>query len=99
MSPADDEVIFNTTTVSGRLRISPEPSSGRQVVMILDGKPVPGAAAGDSFTISPVDRGTHSLSMQVLDATGQVLCQAPSVTFHVRQPSTQAPYPANRPKF
>ncbi|MBV8806843.1 MAG: DUF4124 domain-containing protein [Sinobacteraceae bacterium] len=98
-SPTDDQVIFNTFTVSGRLRINPEPRGNRQVVMLLDGKQMPGVASGNSFTITPVDRGTHTLGFEVLDSTGQVLCQAPNVTFHVRQPSTQAPFPANRPKF
>jgi hypothetical protein len=98
-SPGNDEVIFNTFTVSGHLSINPPPQGNRQVVMVLDGKQLPGVASGNSFSINPVDRGTHSLAFQVVDSTGQVLCQSASITFHVRQPSEQAPYPANRPKF
>ena len=98
-SPTDDSVIFNTFTVSGRLRIDPPPSGNRQVVMLLDGKQLTGVASGDSFSINPVDRGTHTLGLEVLDGAGHVLCQSKDITFHVRQPSAQAPYPANRPKF
>src|SRR5579862_7756636 len=98
-SPTDDQVIFNTFTVSGTLHIVPVPNGNRQVVMLLDGKQLTGVASFSSFSIDPVDRGTHTLAVEVLDSSGQVLCQSKNVTFHVRQPSSQAPFPANRPKF
>jgi hypothetical protein len=98
-SPGDDEVLMNTSTVNGSLHLDPLPRPGMRIAILLDGKPSGSADAGGSFTIDPIDRGTHTLSAQVLDAGGHVLCQSPSVTFHVRQPSTQAPNPANRPRF
>jgi hypothetical protein len=98
--PIPDQVYFNTFTVTARLAVTPSQRSGDQVVLTLDGKPLTNLpTSGLSFTISPVDRGSHSLQATIQDGNGQAVCQSSSVTFHVRQPSVQAPHPANRPRF
>ena len=71
--------------------------------LALDGKLLPGVPPGaTSFTISPIDRGTHTLMVSILDADGRGVCQSAGVTFHVRQPSLLAPNrrpaPASRPR-
>ena len=53
---------------------------------------------GTQFTISPVERGEHSLQALVQDSGGQVVCRTGSVTFHVHQPSVQSPTNPARPK-
>jgi hypothetical protein len=53
---------------------------------------VPGfPAQGGSFTISPIDRGQHTLQAVVQDPGGKVLCQSANVTFTVLQPSVLNP--------
>ena len=71
---------------------------GDTAVVTLDGQRVPGVPAnGGQFTISPVDRGTHSIQMVVQDSSGATVCTSPAVTFHVQQPSLQSPTRPIRP--
>ena len=97
--PVNDQMYMNTSTVTAAVSLDPAVRPGDQLVVTMDGQRSPGVPAeGGQFTISPVDRGTHSIQAVVQDARGQPVCQSPSVTFHVHQPSLLAPNPAVRPK-
>jgi hypothetical protein len=99
-SPTNDEVFTNVNTVSGSLRLEPALQAGHRIAVALDGKEIPGiSASSTTFTLSQVSRGSLTLNLQVQNSTGGVVCSSPAVTFHVRQPSAQAPRPANRPRF
>ena len=50
-----------------------------------------GKATGTQFSISPVDRGSHTLQAVVRDASGNLMCQTPGVTYNVHQPSILSP--------
>ena len=90
--PTNDQVFLNTDTVSAGTSVQPAVRPGDTVLVTMNGAPVPGVPAnGGQFTISPVDRGEHTIQMVVKDPSGTTLCSSPSVTFHVRQPSLQAP--------
>ncbi len=98
--PQNDEVFFNTQSVTARVRLEPELQSGHRLAIALDGKRVSDSYSGAEFTLSPVYRGSHTVLAVVEDArTGQAVCTTSSVTFHVRQPSDIAPNRANRPGF
>lgn len=90
--PANDQMFMNTSTVTAGISIQPAVRPGDQVIVTLDGQRLPGVPAdGGQFTISPIDRGTHSLQLVVQDGGGKSLCQSPPVTFHVHQPSLLNP--------
>jgi hypothetical protein len=90
--PTNDQVFMNTSSVNAGVTVLPTIRPGDTAVVTLDGQRVPGVpASGGQFTISPVDRGTHSIQVVIQDAQGNPVCQSPSVTFHVHQPSLQAP--------
>jgi hypothetical protein len=90
--PTEDQVYMNTSTVTAGVVVQPGVRPGDSAVVLLDGQRVPGVPVnGGQFTISPVDRGTHSIQMTVQDSSGKTVCSSPAVTFHVRQPSVQAP--------
>jgi hypothetical protein len=90
--PTADQVYQNTDTVSASTSVLPTMRPGDTVVVTMDGAPVPGVPAnGGAFTISPVDRGEHTIQMVVKDPSGNTVCSSTSVTFHVRQPSLQSP--------
>lgn len=96
--PTNDQVYMNTSTVTAGVSVQPAIRPGDTAVVTLDGQRVPGVPAnGGQFTISPVDRGTHSIQMVVQDPSGKAICSSPAVTFHVRQPSVQAPLRPVRP--
>lgn len=89
--PANDQALPNAFSVSTAWRIEPPLRSGDRVTLALDGKLLPGISpTATSHTISPIDRGTHSLVVSILDPEGKGLCQS-SITFHVHQPSLLAP--------
>ncbi len=97
-APVDDQVFLNTDTVTAGVVVQPAVRPGDQVIVTLDGLRVPGVPQeGGGFTISPVDRGTHSMLLVVQDPAGKPMCQSGAVTFHVRQPSVLAPNNPNNP--
>ena len=96
--PTNDQMFMNTSEVTAGVSIQPAVRQGDTAVVTLDGQRVPGVPAnGGQFTISPVDRGTHSIQVTVQDSTGATVCTSPSVTFHVQQPSLQSPTRPIRP--
>jgi Domain of unknown function (DUF4124) len=99
--PENDEVFLNTSTITAKLRLEPQLTNGDQIAIALDGKRVDGQpTTGSEFVLSDIPRGTHTVMVGVYDRTGkQQLCATPTITFHVRQPSVQAPVKAVRPKF
>jgi hypothetical protein len=99
-SPTDQQMFMNAWSVSGQVQLPRNMQAGARVILLLDGKVLPDAASqSGAFTLAQVDRGAHTLAAQVESPDGQVICQAPSITFYVHQPSDQAPNPANRPRF
>src|SRR5262249_16403233 len=90
--PTPDQVFMNTATVPAGVVVQPPVKQGDTAIVTLDGQRVPGVpASGGQFTISPVDRGTHSIQVSVQDSTGASVCSSTPVTFHVQQPSLQSP--------
>jgi hypothetical protein len=99
--PEPDEVFLNTSTISARVQVDPELAPNDQIAIAIDGKRVQNQPIrGTEFVIPNVERGTHTLMMAVYDGSGKTqLCTTETVTFHVRQPSVQAPVKSVRPKF
>lgn len=99
--PEQDEVFLNTSTISARVQVEPDLAPSDQIAIAIDGKRVQNQPTrGTEFVIPDVNRGTHTLVISVYDRSGtQQLCATTAVTFHVRQPSVQAPVKAVRPKF
>ncbi len=97
--PENDETFVNTAnTVSVRLRLEPELQDGHTIWLYLDGKRVDGLPGnGDSFELTNVPRGTHTLAVVVADFSGKSVTSSPTITFHLRQPSLLAPTRVPRP--
>src|SRR6201986_417926 len=82
--PTNDQVFLNTDTVSASTSVQPTMRPGDTVVVTMDGAPVPGVPAnGGAFTISPVDRGEHTIQMVVKDPNGPTAGSASSGRFPV----------------
>lgn len=98
--PETDEVFLNTHTVPGGLRLDPALREGDRVTLVLDGaRQANQSPTAMGFVLTEMARGTHTLLAVIEDGRGTAVCTTPAVTFHVRQPSRQAPNPANRPRF
>jgi hypothetical protein len=86
--PTPDQVYLATYSVTVTVNALPQLRPGDRVIVTLDGRPRADlASTGTSVTISPIDRGTHSVEVTIQDPSGRTVCQTASTTFHVRQPS------------
>lgn len=97
VQPADDEVLLEqAVTVRGEL--SPPVRPGDHVYLVFDTATMEAPSPGQlEFHIEPVERGTHSVSLQVRDGSGRAVCQSQPVSFHRREPSALAPQNPNNP--
>ncbi len=96
VTPVVDDVFPAAAPVPAALRVEPSLTESFRVQVFLNGTPAadwPGTALSHSF--APLYRGSYTLGARILDAAGRPLCTAPSITFHVRQPSVLSP--ARRP--
>lgn len=92
VAPTNEQTFPNAESVSAAVQVSPGPRSSDRVLLLMDGAPVPNfPPGGGSVIITPIERGTHSLQAVVQSSDGKVLCQSPSVTFSVTQPSVLNP--------
>jgi len=92
VQPSNNEDFANVDSITVVVQTDPALRGGDQVYVTLDGQPLnEGQPTGSQFTISPVDRGSHTLQAAVKDSDGALLCQAPAVTYNVHQPSLLNP--------
>jgi uncharacterized protein DUF4124 len=97
-SPAAETTIGDAESMSVSVSLSPGPRPSDHISLFYDGAAVPGSGGTSTgYTISPLDRGAHTLSVSVTDASGAILCQSPAVNVYVRQPSVLAPQNPNSP--
>lgn len=85
VSPAIDETVHSNT---GSIRVVVEGApSGLQLQPMLDGKAMGEPVADSVFYLRGVTRGTHELTVRLLDAGGREVMRTSPVTFHVWQAS------------
>jgi hypothetical protein len=85
VSPAIDETVHSNTG-SIRVVVADVPR-GLQLQPLLDGEAVSEPVAASAFDLSGVTRGTHELTVRLLDADGREVMRTSPVTFHVWQAS------------
>ena len=78
------ELRANNGTFNVSVSIRPALHSGHQLQLVLDGKPYGTPSSGTRFTLHEIDRGDHSLAVQVLNGE-RVLQSSPPVTFTVQR--------------
>lgn len=86
--PADMVYRRGEGAVPVAVSVSPSLREGHSLEVRLDGKPVKDSAIPLDESL---DRGTHTLTAQIVDAKGNVVAAAQSVSFHVQQPSALSP--------
>jgi hypothetical protein len=81
--PADDEAVRdNAGNLSIQVSSDPALQANHRFVVLIDGaKQAEGR--GGSLQVENVDRGTHSLQVNVVDGGGRVLASSPVVKFHM----------------
>jgi len=85
VSPEADETIHSN---SGSIRVVVQDvPSGLQLQPALDGEAMSEPLADSVFYLNGVARGTHELTVRLLDASGREVMRTAPVTFHVWQAS------------
>jgi hypothetical protein len=85
VSPAVDETVHSNT---GSIRVVVQDvPRGLQLQPALDGEAFGQPVADPVFYLSDIPRGTHELTVQLLDARGREVMRTSPVTFHVWQAS------------
>lgn len=90
-TPTGGQVYLDTFSITGHVSMAGVGGED-QATLRMDGQDVSALLSSDgSFTLSEVERGEHSLTLQVTNARGQVTCQATAVSFSIRQRTSAAP--------
>lgn len=89
--PAQDDTVHdNEGNVSVIVAVEPALAPGSELVLLLDDRPA-ARQRGPVFALMGVERGTHTLQAQVIDARGVTLATSAPVTFHMWQASRLFP--------
>lgn len=98
VSPANDEPVReNAGNVTIVANVNPRLQPGHLLRLIMDGNVAQDATRATTFSLTNVDRGTHSLTLQIVDGEGNVLMHSPDSTFHMMRyaiPPRTRPNPA-----
>lgn len=92
-APAPEANVWdNTGAIPVSFALDPALKTGRghKLVVLLDGQ-AKATVRESSLTLQEVERGSHSLQGQVVDASGRVLIASPSITVHLHRQSVLGP--------
>lgn len=81
----DGTVRDNEGKVMVSITLEPPLQDGHRVRVYIDGQPVPGSFDGTAIELRGVERGTHQLLAEVLDATGSSMARSDRVSFTMRK--------------
>ena len=62
-----------------------------KLIVLLYGKQMGSPQVSSSFTLTGIDRGTHTVQVIVLDPKGHELAKSAEVTFHLHRPRENMP--------
>ncbi|MDX5371669.1 MAG: DUF4124 domain-containing protein [Pseudomonadaceae bacterium] len=88
--PSDEALRANNGTFSVGVRIEPRLNPGHSLRLLLDGQPYGQRSNVPRLQLVNIDRGEHSLAVEVLSGERQVQ-QSASVTFTVQRVNTSSP--------
>lgn len=88
--PSAEALRANNGNFSVSVELAPRLAQGHTLRLLVDGKPYGQATAQLSLPVSNLERGEHSLAVEVLNAE-QVIQQSLTHTFSVQRVNTQSP--------
>lgn len=90
-SPAHDSTIRdNEGNISISVTSKPGLQTGHSFILMLDGKEV-GKGPQSTFQLKNIDRGSHNLSVQVINGAGKIMVQSKPVTVHLHRAVVRRP--------
>jgi hypothetical protein len=88
--PSDEALRANNGTFSVGVKVTPRLQSGHRFRLLLDGQPYGQPSNVPRLQLTNIDRGEHSLAVEVLSGERQIQ-QSPTVTFTVQRISVNSP--------
>jgi hypothetical protein len=90
--PQEDASFFGAdAAVEVRIRSEPGLATGHTQRLYLDGKLIEAATNAETFTLTNLARGAHSISAVIFDERGKESIRSQPRLFHVRQPTIIPP--------
>lgn len=89
--PGDEAVRANNGTFSVGVLIEPRLHPGHSLRLLLDGQPYGDASKAPLLQVNNVDRGEHSLAVEVMEK-GQSIQRSAPVTFTVQRAHLRSPH-------
>jgi hypothetical protein len=99
-SPANDEAIRpedENSVVQVTARVTPQFRGQDAYVFTLDGKEHKTGKSA-SISLTGLDRGTHQVSVKIVDPEGKTMISSDPISFHILKTSVQPKQPAPKPK-
>ncbi|WP_131781718.1 DUF4124 domain-containing protein [Legionella gresilensis] len=85
--PKSDSTIRNNQGyVSVAIEVEPEIQQGVMLQLIFDNQPLGKPQVGKNFILNNVNRGAHTLAVQIIGADGEVLSTSDPITFYMQRP-------------
>ena len=90
--PQQDASFFGAdAAVEVRIRSEPGLATGHTQRLYLDGKLIEAATNAETYALTSLSRGAHSISAVIFDERGKELIRSQPRLFHVRQPTINPP--------
>jgi hypothetical protein len=90
IQPAQDQMLMNAELATITVQPNPGLRNGDHIVLSLDGQSIDlGNNGQQQYQVSPIERGTHTVTAAILGPDGRNLCQSLALRFHVQQPRLQ----------
>lgn len=89
-APQNDATVFiRTTNLPIEVKLLPpvKRALGHRLVVLWDGETL--FENQTAYVLDDADRGTHTLTAQVIDEKGKILIKSPPVSVHIRKPTVQ----------
>jgi hypothetical protein len=98
--PQNEETFFGTdAVVDVRIRTEPDLGSGDRLRLYLDGELIARQGGGTEYSLSGLNRGAHSITVQIVDAEGEPKLLSEPRVFHIRHETVGVPNRAVGPSL
>jgi len=100
-NPANDSVIRdNTGTVDISYKLTPalKTAKSHKFAIVIDGQQLKTKGTTSRIKLSDMDRGTHTIQINVVDDKDKVIISSKPSTFHMKRESILHPKPQAAPK-
>lgn len=87
VTPSHDETFRGgERVVPVAVQVTPQLAEGQKLIYLLDGTPASPPTTDTAFALTEVDRGSHIVSVSLVDESGEVIASSPGVQFHMKPP-------------